>query len=168
MIAVKKAKGPDRWLWPNARKQVLGECPFGQPGDRLWLRETWAEYIDHDTSPEGALIELGRDIVYRADGEDQKRHTKWRSGVQMRREACRLALEITDVRVERLQAISEADAEAEGAMAWASEQDTPIRDLPGGDERIAFKGMWESTCLDWDSNPWVWVLEFKRVEVAGG
>ena len=82
----------------------------------------------------------------------------------MPRSMCRLFLEITDVRVERLQAISPADALAEGSMEWAGEQDTPIRDLGTGDERIAFGALWDSTGGDWNSNPWVWVITFKRIE----
>ena len=94
-------------------KGVAFRCKFGVPGDRLWVRETTAEFIDYDYI-DGREVELGRDIVYRADGEDQKRHSKWRPSIHMPRERSRITLEIVSVRVERLQDISEADADAEG------------------------------------------------------
>jgi len=127
-------------------------CPFGQPGDRLWVRETWAEYIDFDTSPEGAQIVLGGDIVYRADGEDQKRHTSWRPSIHMRRDYCRLVLEVTDVRVERLQEISLPDLIAEGIACYPDVN--PFHD---------FEELWARTGGDWAGNPWVWVVSFKVV-----
>ncbi|RWU16207.1 hypothetical protein [Xanthomonas phaseoli] len=129
-------------------------CPFGQPGERLWVRETWAQHADYPDM---------RRAVYRADPGSDHDAERWRPSIHMPRWACRLVLEITDVRVERLQAISEADALAEGAMEWAGEQSTPIRDLNAGDERIAFKALWESTGGDWDANPWVWVISFQRL-----
>ncbi|MGX2089212.1 hypothetical protein [Xanthomonas axonopodis] len=156
-------------------------CPFGKIGDRLWVRETWMpgyyHEADHEDGPKVSLI-------YAADNaesavaapsyelaekwerefcEDGDEPPPWRPSIHMPRWACRLVLEITAVRVERLQAISEADALAEGAMEWAGEQSTPIRDLNAGDERIAFKALWESTGGDWDADPWMWVIGFKQV-----
>jgi len=154
---------------------LVPPCPFGQPGDRLWVREAHAIFPAHGQhrgdgkrwGPWGGLpttvSEDGKQIAYFREGFDRCDPGRWRPSIHMPRWACRLVLEITDVRVERLQAISEADALAEGAMEWAVEQDTPIRDLPGGDERIAFKALWESAGGNWDSNPWVWVVEFKVV-----
>lgn len=140
-------------------------CPFGQPGDQLWVRETFgyrAQFFERDAAAVGP-------VVYRADGEDQPalrgmRGDHWRPSIHMPRWACRLVLEVTDLRVERLQAISPADALAEGAMEWASEQDTPIRDLPAGDERIAFAALWDSTGGNWEADPWVWVVGFRVAE----
>ncbi len=181
-------------------------CPFGQPGDRLWMRETWQQVhpiqiADDRYSQRGKAGIPGPPpvnyrTIYRADGEYPAIYSlggepwpyrslepferngmqafvdepRWTPSVHMPRWACRLVLEITDVRVERLQAISAEDALAEGAMEWAREQKTPIRDLDAGDERIAFKALWSGTGPggDWDSNPWVWVIKFKRVEVLGG
>ncbi|KIJ00445.1 hypothetical protein ST27_10105 [Xanthomonas phaseoli pv. phaseoli] len=147
-------------------------CPFGQPGDRLWVRET--TLVDRTTSDSAELARYSADqqpVCYpvgTGNGYDGAWQLWWYSrdtcpNIHMPRSACRLVLEITDVRVERLQAISEADALAEGAMEWAGEQSTPIRDLNAGDERIAFKALWESTGGDWDANPWVWVISFKRL-----
>ncbi|RIA19024.1 hypothetical protein DFO63_4142 [Stenotrophomonas sp. AG209] len=155
-------------------------CPFGQPGDRLWVRETWRPQTVHSCAMDTCDCDsVG--VTFAADGE-WVLHT-WSQApvpdswylpdaaargnlpsIHMPRWACRLMLEITDVRVERLQAIRPADALAEGAMAWAGEQDTPVRDLDTGDERIAFSALWDSTGGDWNSNPWVWVITFKRIE----
>lgn len=149
----------------RSMEPMSDECPYGQPGDRMWVRETWTnawdELKNHWSDPER--------YHYRADGievahVDGMERSPWIPSIHMPRRACRLVLEITAVRVERLQAISEADAIAEGATAWAGEQNTPIRDLDTGDERIAFMAMWNCAGGDWDSNPWVWVIEFKRVE----
>lgn len=167
MLAVQKAKGTDRWLWPNAREQVIGECPFGQPGDRLWVRETWTHAWDEErnqwTDPER--------YHYRADGgevahvEGMER-SPWIPSIHMPRRACRLVLEITAVRVERLHAISEADAIAEGAPAVT--ETSELRWQHYVPHARGFINLWNSTGGDWDSNPWVWVIEFKREEVAHG
>ncbi|MCI1157033.1 hypothetical protein MOQ18_12765 [Stenotrophomonas maltophilia] len=155
-------------------------CPLGQPGDRLWVRETWRPQTVHSCAMDACDCDsVG--VTFAADGE-WVLHT-WSQNpvpdtwylpdaaargnlpsIHMPRWACRLLLEITDVRVERLQAISPADALAEGAMEWAGEQDTPIRDLDPGDARIAFMALWDSTGGYWSSNPWVWAITFKRIE----
>lgn len=155
----------------------MAKCPFGQPGDRLWVRETTE--ADHDTSDGVALSRYSADgapVCYpvgTGDGFDGAiQHWQYsrdaRPSIHMPRDACRLVLEITGVRVERLQAISEADALAEGIKAAhgrfthnAGLQE--CRTAAG-----AFEALWTSTGGDWGSNPWVWVIEFKRVEVAGG
>lgn len=129
-------------VWPEL-------CHIGQPGDRLWVREAFA-----GTSQE--------DLIYRATvrddtdwTEDEIHETRWRPSIHMPRWASRIDLEVTGVRVERLQDISEADALAEGV-----EPEMP-------DEcRMAFERLWESINGpgSWDANPWVWVVEFKRVK----
>jgi len=147
-------------------------CPFGQRGDRLWVRETTVDVERHGylgpvhlESEEGYATLQGGLAPGPDDVIDVEPHEiTLRPSIHMPRSMCRLFLEITDVRVERLQAISPADALAEGAMEWAGEQDNPIRDLDTGDERIAFSALWDSTGGDWNSNPWVWVITFKRIE----
>lgn len=162
-------------------------CPFGQPGDRLWLRETHAIFPTHGQhradgerwGPWGGLpttvSEDGKEIAYYREGFNRCDPGRWRPSIHMPRWACRLVLEITAVRVERLQAISEADAVAEGA----DENVPPDIRLPRthpragltmtyADCREVFADLWDSTGGDWNSNPWVWVIEFKRVEVGGG
>ncbi len=134
-----------------------GLCPFGEVGDLLWVRESFGHRwhpcqppFFHRASDDG---EVGRNPDF--DG--------WRPSIHMPREACRLVLEITDVRVERLQAISAADAIAEGLSqtdsgAW----------LPGPCDHPewAFHQLWAQVYGEsaWDSNPWVWVIEFKAAE----
>ncbi|MBB3806370.1 hypothetical protein FHR51_002522 [Xanthomonas arboricola] len=157
---------------PLAGDDYWAECPFGKIGDRLWVRET--THVDRTTSDSAELARYSADrqpVCYpvgTGNGYDGAWQLWWYSrdtcsNIHMPRSACRLVLEITDVRVERLQAISEVDALAEGAMEWAGEQDTPIRCLNTGDERIAFAALWDSTGGDWDANPWVWVISFKRL-----
>jgi hypothetical protein len=167
----------------------LFTCPFGQPGDRLWVRECWAKKA-------GFLPE--NDLFYRADGDVLgrqgsfnwiEREPRWRPPIHMPRWASRITLEVTGVRVERLQDISEADAQAEGAQFF--------RDLPIGspgpnppnrwsmesptntDEclytaRMAFANLFckvngkptRHEPIDftpWESNPWAWVVEFRRL-----
>ncbi|MCD9097084.1 hypothetical protein [Luteimonas fraxinea] len=142
--------------------QVL-PCPFGVPGDRLWVRETWGIWDQgFDTSEESGFT------IYRADTE-RPEPRRWRPSIHMPREACRLVLEITAVHVERLQTISAADAEAEGlrkfpfedALAWAwKDGDRTGHASPTG----AFRALWESTGGDWCANPFVWVVGFSVVE----
>jgi len=137
-------------------------CPFGQPGDRLWVRETWAPRALGKWS----VLEKHMRPLYRASEDRPEWKGIWRPSIHMPRWACRLVLEITDVRVERLQAISEADAIAEGLTqteigGW----------LPGPCDHPewAFHQLWNQVYGEsaWDSNPWVWVIHLKRVEVSG-
>lgn len=133
-------------------------CPYGQPGDRLWVRETWTRLVAHHPPPE---------FVYKADctdpdGEDARQDYiragypyQWRPSIHMPRKASRLTLEVASVSVERLQDISEDDARAEGCPAnW------------GGTAWSWFVWLWDSINskrAPWASNPWVWVVTFKRV-----
>ncbi|HBV5741238.1 TPA: hypothetical protein MD196_002338 [Klebsiella pneumoniae] len=148
---------------------------FGKPGDRIWVRETWNKY--------GGLL------TYRADHDwidDMRKETvctaKWVPSIHMPRWASRILLEITDVRVERLNAISPEDAESEGLERtnFTGFGDEPgLPSYPEPDVYFdplkkqwkeyppeAFAGLWESIYGEgsWLSNPWVWVIEFKRVE----
>lgn len=143
--------GEDGWL------RFLGACPYGQGGDRLWVRETWAE--------------VGPGFIYAATDADHNITQRWRPSLHMRRLASRLTLEVVSVRVERLQEISEEDARAEGAvpdqLCPAGFLDTRNLD-PSHTHRGAFACLWDSINsqrASWASNPWVWVVEFKRVEV---
>lgn len=150
-------------------------CQFGQIGDRLYVRETF-----NRTNPGGAEGVF----YYRADGEFPKSigggkftdAESWKPSIHMPREASRILLEITDVRVERLQDISESQAIAEGIVGVAFRPDDgwPICTgyMVGPDDGKtgletaavkAFTGLWKSTGGDWDANPWVWVVEFKLV-----
>lgn len=151
-------------------------CPFGQPGDRLWVRESFTDLrgtgIEHRPDPAGPIerYAYSADKLPGSDGDQVRKAygIKWRPSIQMPREACRLVLKITDVHVARLQAISEADA-----LAEAIEQLNGRFTFNGGAHesltaRSSFMTLWDSTGGMWVDNPWVWVIEFKRVEVPGG
>lgn len=161
-------EGDDGKLWPWSEDAELAEdfwhpCPFGKPGDRLWVRETWGA-LPHMLG--GFQMDSLR---YRADGEYQNEHGawRWRSPLHMPRRASRITLEITDVRVERLQDISEADAVAEGCKPIRPElvQDGLIV-RPGRSAVEEFRLVWEEIHGggSWEKNPWVWVIEFKKLE----
>ena len=162
-------------------------CPYGNSGDRLWVRETW--YCDHFEVQKGPYLrpddmhDLDQsredgELVYAADGlapYEQEQPT-WKPSIHMPRWASRILLEITDVRVERLQDISEKQARAEGIVGVAFRPDDgwPICAgyMVGPDDEMtglqttaakAFAGLWDSVGGDWSANPWVWVVEFKRV-----
>ena len=154
-------------LHPNSVGYYNDFCPFGQPGARLWVRETF-----NRTNPGGA----DGVYYYRADGAFPKsigggKYTddeSWKPCIHMPRIACRILLEITDVRVERLQDITPAQVTAEGVSTrgealWGSEWWVDAPDQAIEDARKGFSDLWSSTGGDWDANPWVWVVEFKRV-----
>jgi hypothetical protein len=143
------------------------ECPFGKPGDRLWVRETWVADAQVDAVAPRDLSQ-GEPIQYPADGAVRQTGCsmitpgKGRPSIHMPRWTSRILLEITAVRVERLQDISRADIRAEGLQCppeLASDDVSPnYRDW----YPAAWKELCNSTGGDWDANPWVWVVEFKR------
>jgi len=151
---------------PRTIANHISYCPYGKPGDRLWVRETFKQ---HDEV-----------ISYKADGTwiTDFQHTgginpheniTWIPSIHMPRNASRILLEITGVRVERLQDISECDAKAEGSyvcdyfgrrlLDQSSNQ---------GCYKWGYRSIWESLngSGSWDLNPWVWVVEFKTLEIA--
>jgi hypothetical protein len=167
------ASGYQPWGYtePNIR------CPFGQPGDRLWVRETWAHVptsaYRRSDGVQQTINPNDQDMaaVYAA-GWDRSAPGRWRPSLHMPRWASRITLEITAVRVERLNEISGRDACAEGVSA-ATEIGSP--EITGDEEAGYFHPtshvdgyarLWESIYGpgSWDANPWVWVVEFKRVE----
>jgi hypothetical protein len=139
------------------------KCPYGQPGDRLWVRETFGEEYDYCLHPE--MPSAGCEYFhygwhYAADCTDEHSYSRagddmsgffsgWKPSIFMPRRASRITLEITAVRVERLHDISESDAKSEG------------------EDREGFKRLWDSENAKrgycWEVNPWVWVIEFKTV-----
>ena len=143
--------------------------PYGSSGDRLWVKETHAivprTAYWHDLS----IPHVEREhewAIYRANWE-RTAPSRWRPSIHMPRWASRLTLEITGVRVERLQGITQADARAEGVVdtsgAW--EIDGPLTDSDRAGPRGAYEALWESINGEgsWDANPWVWKITFKRV-----
>ncbi|HFD8275425.1 TPA: hypothetical protein ACF6GX_002050 [Raoultella ornithinolytica] len=153
-------------------------CPFGAVGDRIWVREAFRV---HSRATDVATL------VYKASERNswtEQTHRvpvavcnkpatpeKWTPSLHMPRWASRITLEITDVRVERLNSISEEDATAEGVPPAGSllpdYQGTFL--TPNGDfatAKVAFQRLWESIYGEdsWKANPWVWVIKFKRIE----
>lgn len=154
-------------------------CPYGRPGDRLYVREAFSGPHCMDATDECAAVRPSKwgkssSIWYWADGNPT--HGDWtqpRPSIHMPRWASRILLEVTAVRVERLQEISEADAKAEGAECLfsptCSAADRELLDIPLMEDASPFRNgyalLWESIngAGSWKANPWVWVVEFKRV-----
>ena len=155
-------------------------CPYGGPGDRIYVRETHAQVLEPDIptgrprGPKGtsgipARPEWQSHYVYLADGEmppvqwhhlGDSQPVRWTPSILMPKRAARIWLDITGVRLERLQDISEADCRAEGAhgghgsIPGYAYSATPLEH---------FQHIWTSTGGDWAANPWVWVIDFKRI-----
>lgn len=154
-----------------ARRELVAlatRCPYGQSGDQLWVREAFSGPHCMDASdgckavPPSKWGDCSR-IWYWADGNPTEGDwTRPRPSIHMPRWASRILLEIVAVRVERLQDISDTDAEAEGIQeivdAGVDHDGTP---------RDAYRALWEQIngADSWSANPWVWVVEFKRAEV---
>ncbi|MBD9406245.1 hypothetical protein IB236_12930 [Acidovorax sp. ACV02] len=140
-------------------------CPYGQRGDRLWVREAWRTVSAVDHLPPRELTPAHR-IWYEADAPHQPGFGKLRPSMFMPRWVSRITLEITRVRVERLQDISDADCVAEGCGALPSAIGCPMTSGTGETiPRAMFRALWESINGpgSWDANPWVWVVEFRRL-----
>lgn len=157
-------KGYDsRAIYWNTTEQslagsMIGECPYGQPGDRLWVRETWAQHP-----------EVPWEWMYRADrGGDYQGAAqglfKWSPSIHMPRCVSRTDLEIESVRVERVQSISDFDAFQEGAKSLPSNITGPYCQS----HVEGFRQLWDSINgargFGWDVNPFVWVITFRRVK----
>jgi len=174
----------------------IAQFPYGQPGDRLWVRETfqgplvdqeemekdptWIKDMSRYENPEHCAYRASGDSCEFFDAAIEETVQRWKPSIHMPRWASRIMLEIVSVRVERLQDISEADAMAEGCQAvegcrWRTfaeaEAGIPMHQHTAKD---AFSALWEriNGPDSWDANPWVWVIEFKRAQarkmVGGG
>lgn len=169
------AESHDEWL-----KKRVSQCPHGKPGDRLWVREEWR--------PHSALEDGPITVQFRADNATKctaHRHgsgeyeawcdriateaaevyerggeQRWRPSIHMPRWASRITLEIEDVRVQRVQDISEDDARAEGVEPHTVGCSSVKRHIS------AFADLWDSINAKrgygWDANPWVWAITFRR------
>ena len=150
-----------RGCWQDVRNDHLMRlCPCGVPGDRLWVRETWG-HSWHHAQPKA---------FYRATDPDCDRYPDfdgWEPSTRMPRWASRLTLEVTSVRVERLQAITEEDARAEGVepAVWLAPNGEAVGEPT---YRVGFETLWHKINhrrASWASNPWVWRVAFSGVEV---
>lgn len=142
--------------------EFVKECPYGTVGDRLWVRETWATSAAYDSYKPSKLTVNSDPWFYRADGEGGEDRGKWRPSIFMRTFISRITLEITGVRIERVQDISEEDAKEEGCIP----DDQSLNPNEIGPAASIFESLWKSINGpdSWDANPWVWVIQFKRVE----
>jgi len=163
-------------------KECWPKCPYGQPGDVLWVREsiapTFGEYLHKETN---------LPFIYKADvkglTESEEKSLmkefgfKYKPSIHMTKAACRIFLQVKDVRVERLQDISEYDAIAEGVKHWYSflyaenrYQDYLNSTSSWRSSISSFQSLWASIngLESWDANPQVWVIEFERIEKPAG
>lgn len=169
------ARSMEKIDYPNLRR-IRWQSPVGQPGDRIYVRETFVQgyKADPETGAVRDYDEEGNDIPmttwYRAtdggitwcDDDGWETNVPWKPAIHMPKALARIWLEITGVRVERLQEITPDNCIAEGA--WPVEQ----RELGRGHEAVsAFRELWESTGGDWAANPWVWVIDFKVLSTTG-
>lgn len=156
-------------------------CPYGKPGDRLWVRETF--WIEHDSEYFGdRLVDCGADlsdqlsrVLYPATDDDpEPTPYSWtyyskKPSIHMPRWASRITLELTGVRVERVQDISDDDIQAEGIEPLTPERKTGKIGATYTTFRGCFENLWESINgprgYGWAANPFVWVLEFRRIEL---
>lgn len=179
------------WFGLNGYRTVVSmACPYGQPGDRLWVRETWADLTKthghrwERFNSETRLYERGVNpfVWYRADGDQpdigngELNPEKWKPSIHMPRWASRIKLEVTGVRVERLQSICEEDAIAEGVEktiigdGWrrycADKELEACGLVPCSTAAGSYSYLWDSINGDGSfmANPWVWVVEFKVLE----
>ncbi|MBX9707891.1 MAG: hypothetical protein K2X61_08175 [Caulobacteraceae bacterium] len=150
------------WWWDGEHQNVgvSQACRYGAPGDRLWVRETWCE------------ADTASGYSYAADFAHDTRGFGWRPSIHMPRTASRLTLAVTDIRVERLHAITEADAEAEGVrepsigpIHMVSPERCGQIDREKAPALFLWEMLWRSIngADSWNANPWVWAVTFEVV-----
>lgn len=157
------------WLWETSEGESIAKfCPYGEEGDLLWVRETWC--WDWKDYPERAE----KYYFYKASTADNclASGEKWKPSIHMPKEACRIWLEVTDVRAERLQDISEADAIAEGV--WLDGTVFPnaytVYSMPHWKAaKECYRDLWEiiNGRETWQANPFCWVISFKVLSLTG-
>ena len=146
--------GPD---YPDDDSDVR-KCPYGKIGDRLWVREAFAE-VGNETPPW---------VIYRATGP--KSEIKWKPSIHMPKIHCRLYLEIKDIRVERLNEISDDDCYSEGIGERGKGVTSDDGSLHCSRPLGTFIDLWDSINskrAPWSDNPWVWIVEFERSRTMG-
>lgn len=174
----------ENWQGESGRKI---KCPYGQPGDVLWVREAFIEGFQmsegsYKYDDEGNLIpkiwhkaDNGLRQWYDGTSDWPTENIPWKPSIHMPKYACRIFLKVKSVRVERLQKISEKDAKAEGVLEYDDGtfknyfKTKGLRAMDGVEcllSKGSFQSLWSSiNGLDsWNSNPWVWVIEFEQIE----
>ena len=148
-----------KWPWSEDAEHACdfwNPCPFGAVGDRIWVRETWADA--GASAPDLKLYRANypEHVPSIYENVPPAKEIRWTPSIHMPRTASRILLEITGVRVERLRSMSQDDARAEGVIAASGPMEAGL----------AFRELWDSIYGEesWKANPWVWVIEFKRVE----
>jgi hypothetical protein len=150
-------------------------CPYGESGDRLWVRETFIhELAEYCYEASISIPSAQESTVYRADVAVDKVGFGWTPSIHMPRARSRITLEVTGVRVERLHSITDDDARAEGTPCWVcgrridglSEEDCECFHSKAA--RASFEVLWDGIngkrpACAWADNPWTWVVGFKRV-----
>lgn len=183
VVASDQWKGKDFVArFPYDREPVVYEvtnlykCPYGQPGDVLWVRESFTTPFLYDGAEQ--------DFYYRADFDTSTPHVrhitgcKWSPSIHMPKAAARIWLEVTEVKVERLQDITEDSAKAEGVFEYEDETFKNYFKKKGlraqdGVECLLAKGSFQSLWCSingiesWTANPWVWVIKFKVLSTTG-
>ena len=155
----------------------FGRCPYGKPGERLWVRETFGLQVRHYGGGAGEHIvyrATNPDAIYCKSAEGREYPVKWKPSIHMPRHSSRILLQITGVRVKRLQDISDKEIEAEGvdldALADGQDRYDMCHTGSGADGRptlrTAWRHLWESNGGDWDTNPWIWIIEFQKISIS--
>lgn len=177
---------PDKWLRDGTcgklDKVTEWRCPYGRAGDLLWVRESWAQPTSLDPGPTFYRADYPSCVPAHYENVPPATDIRWRASIHMPRSACRITLEVTSVRAERLRDASEDDAIAEGLhcieigsgypncysatpATWAQvvEQEADAYEDP----KLAFRDLWQSAigARGWKANPWVWVVSFRPLEV---
>jgi hypothetical protein len=184
-------------LHPNSIGYYNDFCPFGQPGDRLYVRETFMDLrgtgVEHRPDPDGPLqrYAYGADTRPGSHGDEARKDfgLKWKPSIHMPRAASRILLEIIAARIERLQDISDEQAQSEGIIPapkttedshqfWRNYHLSGDGTFCVRTPKESFKSLWchvaggsfpkgeaayKASPHSWDANPWVWVVEFKQV-----
>lgn len=136
-------------------------CPYGVAGDRLWVRESW----QFEVNAIGSEREQDGPFVYAADDVERGRRIepRWRPSIHMPRWACRLVLQIEEVKAHRLQRISDEDIRAEGIEQLNGKFTFNSGLHQSHTARESFRSLWDSARGNWDDNPWVWAITFSRM-----
>ncbi|ONH50932.1 hypothetical protein SAMN04490182_2025 [Pseudomonas cedrina] len=151
--------------------EIRNNCPYGVPGQRLWVRETWARVGNSDPGYLTFGATYPACLPPELENIPAASEIRWKPSIHMFRRDSRILLEITAVRVERLQDITEDQAKAEGVRLYTDHAElgdwwhVEGINTYSADPRKSFELLWSSVGGDWVANPWVWVVEFKKIGI---